>query len=608
MSGAARAITRRQGAPGPARASLAGPHEAEREADALGAAMSARAPVAGWSFAAAPPNPSAADARPADPVAAPTDPRASTVPVAAPADPRASTVPVAAPADPRAAAAVSGPGRPLAPGLRRRFEGHLGADLSRVRVHDDREAAAATRRLGAHGLAHGDDVALAPGPHDLAEAARTALLGHELAHVVQQRQAGAALLQLKGDPPVPLASTLDALPEADRKRIQVVTDKISVPGLAEKFATTGTQVTSAFPSGVTTSFNASVDAALNHGLTNVAGSLTAGQELTPAPLKPNSTVTLELDVPSKGKGLYRFTYDAPPATAAGGAATPPPGPRILIEALGTATPVPGTTAPPAASPGAPPAPDAVADKIKNHSLKQSYAGAELDALRAAIAQIPDAQLSVVDGLAFDRRPADASDPTAAGHYDQITHTVTMFDLAFGATQTRTKGAGTTTSSPVTRAIAHEIGHAIDLAPLRKAGLTRAKANAAVNALPQKYPDPKDPTAFQFKKGTDEEKDVKATLKAQTDAEAALTAARSISGTKSVKQPSGDFTDVIGTAASGNKFREAMAKDGGKAVTAYGDQDFQEAFAEAYSLYITSPSTLKSLRPNVFDVLDKSLPK
>ena len=39
--------------------------------------------------------------------------------------------------------------------------------------------------------------------------------------------------------------------------------------------------------------------------------------------------------------------------------------------------------------------------------------------------------------------------------------------------------------------------------------------------------------------------------------------------------------------------------GHRFITAYGDQDFQEAFAEAYSLYLTSPDTLKALRPNVF---------
>jgi hypothetical protein len=67
-------------------------------------------------------------------------------------------------------------------------------------------------------------------------------------------------------------------------------------------------------------------------------------------------------------------------------------------------------------------------------------------------------------------------------------------------------------------------------------------------------------------------------------------------------------DEIGTAAKGNAFREAAVKDGGKAVSAYGDTDWQEAYAEAYSLYLTSPETLKALRPNVYDHLDKNLPK
>jgi hypothetical protein len=261
-----------------------------------------------------------------------------------------------------------------------------------------------------------------------------------------------------------------------------------------------------------------------------------------------------------------------------------------------------------AQPGQPPPADPVADKIKKYSLSQSYSGTELDALRAAIDQIPEAQLAVVSGLKFARDTAKQNDPTAAGDYDPKTHTVTMYDRAFTASQARSKGAGTVASEPATRAIVHEIGHAIDLTPLRKAGAEKDKADAAVDALSTKYPDPSDKTKFQFPLGGPEEKDVKATLKAQTDAEAALTKARSTSGTQSVKQPAGDFKDVIGTQVQGIKFREAMAKDGGKAVTAYGQTDFQEAFAEAYSLYITSPDTLKTLRPNVYDFLDKNLPK
>jgi len=521
-----------------------------------------------------------------------------------------AAVPVSPPAgvDGRAADAVASAGRPLEPPTRRALELRLGADLADVRVHDDGRAAAATRAAGAAGLAVGDDVALAS-RHDQRSAESRRLLVHELAHVVQQRRAGVVTAQRNngGQPPAP--TTLDALPEADRKRIQAVTTtKVTVPSLADKFATTGTTVTLALPPGASTAFDTSVDAAQQHGLANVAASLTTTVELTPAPLPPKATVTLELDVPGTGKSLYRFTYHVPPAATGGGGKTAAPMPRILIEALGKATPPPGTTAPQQpTTPGAPPVPDPVADKIKSHSFSQSYTGTDLDALRAAIAQVPDAQLSIVDGLSFKRGAAHPTDPNEAGHYDQKTHSITMYDLAFKGSQTKVKGAGPVKSDDATRAIVHELGHAIDLAPLRKANVEREKADAAVAQLPSRFPDPNDPKGWHWDNPEDK-KQIDAVLKAQKDAEGKLTSARSQSGTKTVKDAtSGDFTDVIGTTADANKFREAQAKDG-KAVSKYGEQDFQEAFAEAYSLYITSPQTLKELRPNVYDYLDRTLPK
>jgi len=557
-------VARRPAAPASSR------FAAEREAERAGELAAGRAPVRGWSFAGLPQSHGGADP----------------------------------PNDPRVAAIVANEGRPLEPATQSAFEQQLGADLSSVRVHDEPAAAAATRALGVEGLAVGDDIALATGRHDPTSPRARALLGHELAHVVQQRAADTALVQLQGGGSVTPATTLDALPEADRKRIQVVTASVTVPDIAGKFATTGTKTTLTLPAGVAAAFDTSVDPALQHGLENVAASLSTTIELTPAPLPPNTTTTLELDVPSKGKGLYRFTHSAPPAVGKAAA----PAARILIEALGVATAPAGTKAPPTPkTPGAPPTPDPVADKIKNHSLKHSYTGDELDALRAALDQIPDAQLSVVDGLSFDRKTADPNDPTTAGHYDPPTHTVTIYNRAFAGTQTRFKaGAGTTTSSAATRAILHEIGHAIDLAPMRKAEVARKQADAAVAALNQKYPDPDDPDKFR-PKTAEQDKDIKATLKAQQDAETKVLTTRSTSGTKTVKDPSGKLVDSIGTAAD-NDFRKAVAKDGGKAVTAYGDTDFQESFAEAYSLFITSPSTLKSLRPNVYDFLDKNLPK
>jgi Domain of unknown function (DUF4157) len=525
-----------------------------------------------------------------------------------------AAVPVSRPSgepDPQALDAVEGPGRPLDPATRAAMEVHLRADLAGVRLHDDMRSAAATRAAGAEALALGDDVALG-GRHDPTSPRSRSLLAHELAHVVQQRSAGSVVtVRRKNGPTVP-ATTLAGLPEAERERIRVVTTPVTVTDLAGKFATTGTKTTITLPKGVTAEFDASVDLALQHGLGNVAGSLSGTVEFTEAPLPPNSTTTLELDVPKVGKGLYRFTYHAP--AAGGGKAAP--GKRIIVESLGKATAPAGAKAPAPAKKGAAAAPDTVAEKIKKHGFTHSYKDDALDALRAALAEIPDPQLSLVDGLTFKRAagPGDVKtthklDPDAKGFYDRDTHTVWMFDTAFTPSQTRFTGPGKVAAGSGSRAIVHEIGHAIDTAVLRTATADFDKAEAAVNALAKKYPDPKDPTRYQYEKGSAAEKDVKAVLKAQEDAEKALTTTRSRSGTRMAK-PAGkpDFEDVVGSDVKGVKFREAMKKDGGKAVTAYGAKGFHEAFAEAYSLFITSPETLKSLRPNVYDYLDKSLPK
>jgi hypothetical protein len=522
-----------------------------------------------------------------------------------------ASVPVSPPrdveADPRAADAVAQPGRPLDAGTRRSMEARFRVDLGRVRLHDDARAAAATRAAGAEALTLGDDIALET-RHDPARGASRALLAHELAHVAQQRAGAVATVQRKDGPAAAPATTLEGLPEADRKTIQVVTTHVVVPDLAGKFATTGTKTTLPLPSGVAATFDASVDAALQHGLGNVAGSLSGTADFTEAPLPPNSTITLELDLGAKlGKGLFRFTYHSPAPPA--GKQSPAAAPRILVEALGKATAPPGTKAPPPpAKEGAAPAPDPVAEKIKNNSLSHSYTGAELDAFRAALAQAPNAQLALVSGLTFARDAAKTGDPDASGDYDPKTHTITMFDRAFSATEARVTRAGGVASSSATRAIVHEIGHAIDLAPLRKAGEEKDKADAAVAALSSKYPDPDDPTAYKYPTGGPEEKDVKAVLQAQKDKETGLLTARSRSGTKTIKKPDGTFDEEIGTAAKGNAFREAAVKDAGKAVTKYGEQDWQEAYAEAYSLFITSPETLKALRPNVYAHLDSTLPK
>lgn len=76
-----------------------------------------------------------------------------------------------------------GAGQPLPATERRYFESRLGADLAGVRVHPDTEAAT---QLRANAFAAGRDIGFAPGRWQPGTVEGRRLLGHELAHVLEQ--------------------------------------------------------------------------------------------------------------------------------------------------------------------------------------------------------------------------------------------------------------------------------------------------------------------------------------------------------------------------------------------------------------------------------------
>lgn len=92
--------------------------------------------------------------------------------------------------DPRKAIAAAGSGAPLAAPLRRQLEPVLGADLGRVRIHDDSRAHELSTRYAAMAFAHGSDVFFSRGAWAPGTVSGAHLLLHELAHVVQQGGAG----------------------------------------------------------------------------------------------------------------------------------------------------------------------------------------------------------------------------------------------------------------------------------------------------------------------------------------------------------------------------------------------------------------------------------
>lgn len=80
---------------------------------------------------------------------------------------------------------VSGAGQPLDIGVRRELEEQLGHDLSRVRLHTDRDAGVLTDLLGADAVAVGQDIFFRAGAYRPGTVDGQRLLAHELLHTVQ---------------------------------------------------------------------------------------------------------------------------------------------------------------------------------------------------------------------------------------------------------------------------------------------------------------------------------------------------------------------------------------------------------------------------------------
>jgi hypothetical protein len=86
--------------------------------------------------------------------------------------------------DPVQLGLACGGGKPLPPALLAKMESALGADFSAVRVHVGPQAP----RIGAIAFTTGNDLYFAPGQFQPDTISGQQLIGHELAHVVQQRQ------------------------------------------------------------------------------------------------------------------------------------------------------------------------------------------------------------------------------------------------------------------------------------------------------------------------------------------------------------------------------------------------------------------------------------
>ncbi|HYO12782.1 MAG TPA: DUF4157 domain-containing protein [Thermoanaerobaculia bacterium] len=116
-----------------------------------------------------------------------------------------------------------GAGKSLPHALRRKMEGAFGTDFSRVRVHEDHRASS----IGAVAYAQGDHIHFAPGKFQPHTARGQQIVGHELAHVVQQRS-GRVPLPPGGGLPINADESLER--EADRLGTEAASGRKALAG------------------------------------------------------------------------------------------------------------------------------------------------------------------------------------------------------------------------------------------------------------------------------------------------------------------------------------------------------------------------------------------
>lgn len=128
--------------------------------------------------------------------------------------------------------AISSSGQPLDGGTRTRFASRTGHHLGDVRVHNDGVAAASARALAARAYTIGRDIVFGAGELAPGTPQGQRLLGHELTHVIQQRNAR-SLVASSATPLTISASADRAEGEADRVA-DALDDRGAPPSIVER--------------------------------------------------------------------------------------------------------------------------------------------------------------------------------------------------------------------------------------------------------------------------------------------------------------------------------------------------------------------------------------
>jgi hypothetical protein len=462
------------------------------------------------------------------------------------------------------------------------LEAAFGVSLGHVVAHLGQGDALAP--YGANALASGDEVVFGEDTPLL----RT--VAHEVAHVLQDegQAAGGGITRpghateqeaeraadkvVAGQEPGPLeasgggvhAETLADTRPRDRKSIEVSTAGVSldqdlVDGYFEKMGEGRWGVSVSAPGGAKVVLGG-IDSAYLTPMTSLAATLSDRESelegVSHPVFAPNMTVTVKLNLKKHGlaDGSYRFTWTGAKRDGTGG--------TVIVESLAVGAPVENEDV--VVDSGA----SSITGAGVTFALKGSWDRRSLRPLCEALKIVPAPALARLEGMDFRRGGAPTG--VEAGHYDPEKNEIVMFDNAFEATS-----LASGTSSNAARLIAHEIGHAIDLQPLYAplGGEETAPDSAYKEGLSESG------TKWKLRGGT-WQIDQRATHKDNDFRKAALADGLSVS-------------------------RRGELEHG---VTEYGETDWQELYAESFSIYVTDPAELALLRPKVSAYFAKKFPR
>jgi hypothetical protein len=341
--------------------------------------------------------------------------------------------------------AVSVKGGPLSESVRAVAETHLGVDLSGTELRTDARANERAAEERALALTEGSMVSFSREAITGSSNKQSALLGHELTHVAQQRSAG----RRPGESIQ--RQNIQNQPQGERTQVTVARGQFSlseaeVDKYFERTNAGRLRNTVSLPPGMAQVRLIGIPAAFEQQMIGIASDLRA-RSFTPIGtqnelrvLRAGSSVAVDLKLRKHGlaDGSYRFTWV---------------GTTLFIEALTPVAQQNEVTS------------DILASSVVMHVGQLRFVAVgllpeELAPLQQALQIIPQAALTFANDLYFRKVTSKPPPPgDQAGDYDEASHTVRLYAVNKPLASSSQRIG--TSAWPV-QVLVHEIGHAVDL--------------------------------------------------------------------------------------------------------------------------------------------------